>query len=437
MLKSIKKFIAPPIFENDEDKTRTAALLNAIVWFLLFILVAVNILISIVNLIGGQAPLDVLISLIAAAMFVGMLALIHQGFVRGMSYLLAFTITGIILFSVGRSPTVNAATLSGLLLSVMTVGLLTGGRAAMIVSAVNLFGLYGLGYLYDLGWATLPPLGASQLITFGAIFILSALLLGLAFQSIQEALLRARHHQQELAALAQSLEQRVAERTKALATSTEISRRLSSILNEQQLIIEVVEQVKTAFGYYHIHIYLLDETTGDLMMAGGTGDVGAAMLASGHKILKGKGLVGRVAETNVPVLVSDTAQDPSWLPNPLLPETVSEAAVPIAVADKLVGVLDVQHNQVDGLSQEDMDLLQSIANQVGIALLNARTYTAIQQRADRESRITSIGQRIQSTTSIEGALQVVVRELGRTLGANDIQVILDAPGLAKNNRKPA
>jgi GAF domain-containing protein len=86
------------------------------------------------------------------------------------------------------------------------------------------------------------------------------------------------------------------------------------------------------------------------------------------------------------------------------------------------------------LKQEDIDLLQSIANQVAIALLNARSYTTMQQRADRESRVTSIGQKIQSTTSIEGALQVAVRELGRTLATNEIQVILDAPGLAKDNR---
>lgn len=218
-------------------------------------------------------------------------------------------------------------------------------------------------------------------------------------------------------------------RAKALTASAEVNRHLSTILDFSELIKAIVEQIQTVFNYYHVHIYLVDEKTEELVMAGGTGEAGQILLARGHKIQKGKGLVGRAAETNKVVLAADTSSTADWLPNPLLPETKSEIAAPISVGEQVLGVLDVQHNIVHGLTQEDADLIEAISNQVAVALRNARAYSEIQARAEREALLASISQKIQSANTIERALQVTLSELSQAVGAQDAHIALRASQL--------
>jgi len=250
--------------------------------------------------------------------------------------------------------------------------------------------------------------------------------LGVAFNNMSD----------QLSGLINSLEQRVSDRTRALATSTEVSRYLSTILDENELVKEVVDQLQKAFDYYHVHIYLYDDNQENLVMVGGTGEAGQTMLARGHQISKGRGLVGRAAETGVPVLVSDVSKADGWLPNPLLPYTRAEMAVPILAGDRVLGVLDVQDDEVGALQQSDADLLQSIANQVGIGLLNARSYKETQRRAQREAMVAAIGQQILQTTSTQEALQVAVREVGRALGKPNTMVRLNAKSGAGQTEEP-
>ncbi len=233
-----------------------------------------------------------------------------------------------------------------------------------------------------------------------------------------------------------NLEQRVAERTKAVETSAEVSRRLSTITDPQQLILSVVEQIREAFGYYHAHIYLLDDARQYLVLAGGTGEAGRILLSRGHKIAQGKGLVGRAAQTREVVLVPDTHADPAWLPNPLLPETQAEVAVPLAVGERVLGVLDVQHNLVNGLRPADAQILESIGRQVAVALQNARSYTQTQKVARREALVNRIGQKIQAANTVEEVLQVTVRELASALGASRASVQLGEAAASRVPRPP-
>lgn len=222
--------------------------------------------------------------------------------------------------------------------------------------------------------------------------------------------------------LVSSLEQRVSDRTQALQTSLEVSRSISTILDPQELFTEVVEQVKSAFDYYHAQIYIVDSNTGNLIMAGGTGEVGRTILEGGHKLQAKQGLVGRSADTNSVILVPDVNKETGWLPNPLLPDTKAEIAVPIAIGDEVLGVLDVQHDQIDGLTQEDAQLLQSVASQVAIALRNAQMYSNMQEQALRETRINEINRQIKTAASIEDILKTTSRELGYALNAKRIKV---------------
>jgi GAF domain-containing protein/HAMP domain-containing protein len=220
------------------------------------------------------------------------------------------------------------------------------------------------------------------------------------------------------------LESRVAERTHALELSAQISRSLSTIIDRDELVLTVVRLLQEAFNYYHVHIYLLDESRQRLLLVGGTGEAGQKLMAQGHSLRLGQGLVGRAAEGNTAVLTPDVSRDETWVANPLLPNTHSELAVPIAIGNDVLGVLDVQNQEANSLSTNDLDLVSSVANQVAIGLRNATLYTTLQEEAEREALINQITQKIQSTGDVATALKVAVRELGMALEAEHTAVRL-------------
>jgi putative methionine-R-sulfoxide reductase with GAF domain len=225
---------------------------------------------------------------------------------------------------------------------------------------------------------------------------------------------------EQLAGFIGTLEQRVADRTRIIEASAEVSRRLSTILDERQLVLAVVNEIHRALNYYHAHIYLVDESNSYLNMVGGTGEAGKLMLSRKHRLPMGQGLVGQAAQTNAVIMVPDTSQDPNWLPNPLLPDTKAEIAVPISIGDQVLGVLDIQHNIVNGLSEQDKTLLQSIANQVAIAIKNAQSFTVTQKQVEHQAIINRITQQLQIATTLQSILSITANELGNAFSASQV-----------------
>lgn len=191
----------------------------------------------------------------------------------------------------------------------------------------------------------------------------------------------------QLRELIGSLEHQVIARTQRLEVVATLGERLSGILKVEELLDEVVNQIKDTLGYYHAHIYLLDNSKENLVVAAGTGQAGAEMKAKGHSIpLNAQtSLVARAARSGEIIKVDNVREAKDWLPNPLLPNTNSELAVPIILEGEIVGVLDVQQDKIVGLDESDANLLRSLVNQVAVTMRNARLFDEV-ETALRETR---------------------------------------------------
>ncbi|CAG1015099.1 two-component system, sensor histidine kinase and response regulator [Anaerolineales bacterium] len=165
-------------------------------------------------------------------------------------------------------------------------------------------------------------------------------------------------------------------RARELETVAVISTTASTTLDPDELLQSVVDLAKERFNLYHVHIYLADESWDTLLLVAGAGEIGKQMTMAGHAIPihDEKSLVARASRERSALIVNDVRTEADFLPNPYLPDTRAEMAVPMISGDKVIGVFDVQSDIVGGFSQEDANIYTTLALQVAVALQNARLY---------------------------------------------------------------
>ena len=184
------------------------------------------------------------------------------------------------------------------------------------------------------------------------------------------------------------MERRIVERTADLDTARMLSERRAqdlqaisevsrSISTEQRLEILlplVTRLVSERFGFYHVGVFFMDETKRYAYLQAANSEGGQRMLARGHRLEVGKGLVGTVAQTAKPRIALDVGADAAFFNNPDLPDTHSEMALPLNVRGQTIGVLDVQSIEPGAFTESDANTLSILADQVAIAIDNARLF---------------------------------------------------------------
>ena len=208
-------------------------------------------------------------------------------------------------------------------------------------------------------------------------------------------------------------------------TAAEIARDISSSLDLDELLQKAVGLIRSRFNFYHASVFLKDLPGEFVAIREATGEAGAQLKRTGHKLAIGsKSVVGFVAGNGEPLIVNDITRDATYYANPLLPATRAEAAIPLKVSDRIVGVLDVQSEQAYGFSEDNLRTLQILADQLAIAVVNSELFAETQEHLAQHRLLHHITTTAASGTTLDEALQSAVNGLQVTLGGDRVSILL-------------
>ncbi|MFN2291893.1 MAG: GAF domain-containing protein [Anaerolineae bacterium] len=276
-----------------------------------------------------------------------------------------------------------------------------GLHEAMLSVALVPITMLSMGWALSSGWLPTSQLvGSSEIVgwvTDSVIMTMVSAFIVIAQNQIVPRLVAALAESRDLAGqLAEQrslLEAQVIERTADLSernvqlqTAAQVARDAAAVQDVESLLDEVVNLVSDRFGFYHTGIFLLDKGSGFAVLRAASSEGGQRMLARAHKLKLGVGLVGYAAAYGQHRAALDVGADSVYFDNPDLPETRSEIALPLQARGEIIGVLDVQSREAGAFDEEDVVVLQTLADQIAVAIANARLVEQMQASLEAERR---------------------------------------------------
>lgn len=201
----------------------------------------------------------------------------------------------------------------------------------------------------------------------------------------------------------------------------EVSEQITAILNLEELLPSVVRLIREYFGYHPVHIFTIDGADLIRFRATTAGAAQEALMAA-QPLRLGQGVVGSAAAGRAPVLVADVRLDPRYIQDSK--GTRSELAVPLRIGEAVIGVLDVQSDQVGDFDADDLFVIQTLAGQIAVAIDSANTYTAQQEEAWTLNALLQVAENIGRASTLDTLLATVVRMPPLLLGCNRCYCLL-------------
>lgn len=218
------------------------------------------------------------------------------------------------------------------------------------------------------------------------------------------------------------LEQRVADRTRdleqravQLTTVAEVGRAATSTLDPGKLAQQTVDLLRERFDLYYAGLFLVDEAGEYAVLEAGTGEPGRTMKEQGHKLMVGgTSMVGAACAERKARIALDTGAEPVRFANPLLPDTRSEMALPLVVGGRVLGALDVQSIRPEAYTDEDIAVMQMAADQVAVAIDNARKFSSEAALLEATSPLFGVSRRLAGAITTEQAAQAIINAVAET-----------------------